>query len=451
MSFLHRLQSPGRRLALRSTAVAVFGSALPLASRPATDRYAPYRGQTVAFSLPHHPHFDAMLKLLSQFTRETGIRVDVARENLLRMKPLQLSELTLAQSSLDLVSYVVTWKSEYVHKNLIAPLDKFLANGALADPGFALSDVVPSYLQNIGLVGGPKGYLPGPGARLYGLPYGAETSVLAYRRDVFDQYGFKPPSNYAELQALLQPLRDKSGMGALTSRGQIGHNCVHAWLLHLNPLGGHVFDDQWRPTFQEAPGARALELLYEIAATGPEGIPTFAFNDMLNAFIDGRSAMYLDSTAVFGAVRASSLSKVDGKVAYALHPKGVRSASQSGGLGLAIARTSARQEAAFLLMQWLTSKAQDKAVCLLGGGPGRVSTMQDAAVLRAYPEYAVLREQLRYADPDWRPSIAQWDEINTGPLGAAVFQGMTGVKTPRQALLDILPRVNDIMSAGGYR
>ena len=101
---------------------------------------------------------------------------------------------------------------------------------------------------------------------------------------------------------------------------------------------------------------------------------------------------------------------------------------------------------------WLEQiKAQDKAVCLLGGGPGRVSTMQDAAVLRAYPEYAVLREQLRYADPDWRPIIAQWDEINTGPLGAAVFQGMTGVKTPRQALLDILPRVNDIMSAGGYR
>ena len=240
-------------------------------------------------------------------------------------------------------------------------------------------------------------------------------------------------------------------MGALTSRGQSGHNCVHAWLLHLNPLGGQVFDAQWRPTFYEAPGVQALELLYEIAATGPEGVRTFAFNDMLNAFIDGRSAMYLDSTAVFGAVRASSQSKVAGKVAYALHPKGVRSASQSGGLGLAIARTSARQEAAFLLMQWLTSKAQDKAVCLLGGSPGRVSTMLDAAVLRAYPEYAVLREQLRYADPDWRPIIAQWDEINTGPLGAAVFQGLTGVKAPRQALLDIVPRVNDIMAAGGYR
>ena len=451
MPSLCSTHTPSRRAVVQSAAVAVFGAAWPLASRPASDRYAPYRGQTVAFSLPHHPHYDAMLKLLSQFTRETGIRVEVARETLLRMKPLQMTDLAQAQSSLDLVTYVVTWKSEYVHKNLIAPLDKFLANEALVDPNFALPDIVPSYLQNIGLVGGPKGYLPGPGARLYGLPYGAETSVLAYRRDVFAQHGFKPPRTYAELQALLQPLRNKSGLGALSSRGQTGHNCVHAWLLHLNPLGGHVFDAQWRPTFQEAPGAQALELLHEIAATGPEGVSTFAFTDMLNAFLDGRSAMYLDSTAVFGAVRSSNHSKVDGKVAYALHPKGVRSASQSGGLGLAIARTSARPEAAFLLMQWLTSKAQDKAVCLLGGGPGRVSTMHDAAVLREYPEYAVLREQLRYADPDWRPLIAQWDEINTGPLGAAVFQGLTGVKAPRQALLDIVPRVNDIMAAGGYR
>lgn len=451
MSLLNRLHSPSRRRAVQSAAVAVFGAALPLASRAANDRYAPYRGQTVVFSLPYHPHFEAMLKLLPQFTRDTGIKVDVARESILRMKPLQMAELTQARSSLDLVSYVVTWKSEYVHKNLIAPLDKFLSDATLVDPGFALSDIVPSYLQNIGLVGGPKGYLPGPGARLYGLPYGAETSVLAYRRDVFAQYDFKPPQTYRELQAMLQPLRDKTGLGALTSRGQTGHNCVHAWLLHLNPLGGQVFDAQWRPSFQEAPGVQALQLLSEISATGPAGQSTFAFNDMLNAFIDGRSAMYLDSTAVFGAVRSSDKSRVDGKVAYALHPAGVRSASQSGGLGLAIARTSERQQAAFLLMQWLTSKSLDKAVCLLGGGPGRVSTMRDPEVLRAYPEYSVLREQLRYADPDWRPIIAQWDEINTGPLGAAVFQGMTGAKAPLQALLDIVPRVNDIMAARGYR
>ena len=439
-----------RRVVLRSSAIAVFGAALPLASRPASSRYAPYRGQTVTFSLPYHPHYDAALKLLDPFTRETGIKVEVARESMLRLKPLQINELSQASSNFDLISYVVTWKSEFVQKNLIAPLEPFLKNSDLADPAYALGDIVPSYLQNIGLVGGPKGYLPGAGARLYGLPYGAETSILAYRADIFSKLNLRPPGTYAELRSMLQPLRERSGIGALTSRGQTGHNCVHAWLLHLNPLGGRVFDDDWKPTFHQAPGVAALELLRKIAETGPEGMANYAFPDMLNAFVDGRSAMYLDSTAVFGAVRSSVRSRVQGQVAYALHPTGARSASQSGGLGLAIARTSPRAEAAFLLMQWLTSKAQDKAVCLLGGGPSRQSTLSDATVLAAYPEYAVLRAQLRYADPDWRPIIAPWDEINAGPLGSAIFQGMTGAKAPGAALADIVYRVNEIMRTSGY-
>lgn len=440
-----------RRRRVLQAGIAVFGAALPLASRPSTDRYARYRGQTVAFSIPDHPHYDTMVKLLPRFTEETGIKVELAREHILRMKHRQRADLAQAKSPLDLVSYVVTWKSEYVQQRLIRPLERFLNHPVLADPRFDLADVVPGYLQNIGLVGGPKGYLPGPGARLYGLPFGAETSVLAYRRDVFAKLGLQPPTTYAQLRRLLPLLRNKSGLAALTSRGQVGHNCVHAWLLHLNPLGGQVFDARWVPTFHQAPGVQALQLLKDIRDTGPEGLENFGYNDMLQSFLDGRSAMYLDSTAVFGAVRASPLSLIQGQVGYALHPRGTRRASQTGGLGLAIARTSERGNAAFLLMQWLTSQAQDRAMCQLGAAPMRLSTLQDAELVRRYPEFRVLREQLRYAEPDWRPIIPPWDEINTGPLGAAVHRGMVGVAPPDQALGAILGRVTDIMVAAGYR
>lgn len=448
------LQPPvllNRRKVVGGAALAVFGSASSLASTHAEDRYARFRGQTVSFCIPDHPHYDAMHKLLPQFTAETGIKVELARENILRMKHVQLAEMAKPQSSFDLVTYIVTWKGEYVKKKLIAPLEPYFKDARLADPDYAMGDLVPRYLQNIGLVGGPKGYLPGPGARLYGLPFGAETSVLAYRRDVFEKHGFAAPRTYAELAKLLQPLREKTGMAALTSRGQAGHNCVHAWLLHLNALGGQVFDDRWMPRFHQAPGVQALELLKQIADTGPKGMAQFTYNDMLASFLQGESAMYLDSTAVFGAVRGSPLSKVEGKVSYVLHPRGSHYASQSGGLGLAIPRTAAHGEAAFLLMQWLTAKAQDKALARMGNAPGRVSTLTDTALVRQFPEFITLREQLRYADLDWRPIIPEWDEINTGPLGAAVHQGLTGVKPPAKALSDIVHRVNDIMAAAGYR
>lgn len=435
-----------RKSFLKACAVSVFGAGLPLAARAAS-RFAPYQGQTVSMSVPEHPHYDAMLRLLPEFTRESGIRVEVQRDPILRLKPRQLAEQGSPHNAFDLVCYVVMWKSEYVQRGLIQELSPFLRNPQLADPDYDFGDLVKGYVQNIGLVGGPKGYLPGPGARLYGLPYGAETSILAYRRDQFERLGLQPPATYAALRQLLPRLRDKTGMAALASRGQSGHNCVHAWLLHLDPLGGKVFAPDWSPRFHDDRGVQALELLRLVAQTGPQGMPTFDFGAMLQSFLSGESAMYLDSTAVFGAVKTSPQSRVQGKVSYALHPGGVRRASQTGGFGLAITRTARHPDAAFLLMQWLTSRQQDKAVCLQGGGPTRYSTLADVDLVRMYPEFIILKEQLRYADPDWRPIIAEWDQINSGPLGAAVHQGLTGAKPAKQALADIVPRVREIMAA----
>jgi len=433
---------------LSQTACAVFGAGLPLAARPNADRFAPYRGQTVVISIPEHPHYLAMLQLLPAFTQMSGIKVEVMKDPILRMKHVQARELANPQGQLDLICYVVMWKTEYVSKNLLRPLSPFFANPALADPNYQMHDIVPGYLANLGLVGGPKGYLPGPGAVLYGLPYGAETSVLAYRRDVLAKLNLQPPATYAELQALLPILRAKAGMGALATRGEAGHQCVHAWLLHLNPLGGHMFDSHWQPTFQDAVGVQALKLLKDIVDTGPPGAVNLNQGDMIKTFLMGEAAMYLDSTVIFGPVKGAS-SRVEGKVSYVLHPKGARHSSQSGGLGLAIPRNARNADAAFLLMQWLTSEAQDKAVSRLGGAPTRLSTLSDVDLVRQYPEYITLKEQLRYADPDWRPIIAPWDEINQGPLGAAIHQGITGAKPAAQALSDIVPRVNGIMRAAG--
>jgi multiple sugar transport system substrate-binding protein len=122
---------------------------------------------------------------LLAFTEETGIKVEVDKLAIGRLKEKQLLEMAKPQVDYDLACYIVMWKGEYVAKNLIQPLEPFFKNAALADPTYDMKDIIPIYLENLGLVGGPKGYLAGAGAKLYGLPYGAETSVLAYRRDIF--------------------------------------------------------------------------------------------------------------------------------------------------------------------------------------------------------------------------------------------------------------------------
>ncbi len=440
-----------RRDFVKSSAITVFGAGLPLSGAMAQNRYAKYAGQTVVFSIPSHPHYDAMLKILPNFTKETGIKVETDRLAMGRMKEKQLLEMAKPQGDYDLGCYVVMWKGEYVSKDLIRPLEPFFQNAALADPSYDMKDIVPIYLENLGLVGGPKGYLAGPGAKLYGLPYGAETSVLAYRRDIFAKHNLKVPVTYAEFRALLRVIKDKEGIGALASRGQAGHQAVHAWLLHLNPLGGSVFDEQWRPRFNDKVGVEALKFLQEVVATGPAGIPGYGQGESNTAFLQGQAAMYLDSTSLAGLVNDPTRSKVVGNVSWALHPMGTRRASQSGGLGLAIAKNAKNADAAFLLMQWLTSKAQDKAVTAAGGAPMRNSTLNDVDMVRKYPEFITFKEALKYSNPDWRPIIPVWDKINVQALGVGISEALTGKKTAEAALNDMVPQVTQIMREAGYK
>ena len=436
---------------MRTGTITVFGAALPFSGIQAQDRYAKYKGKTVVMSIPAHPHYDAMLKILPQFTKETGIKVETDKLAMARLKDKQLLEMAKPNGDFDLGCYVVMWKTEYVAKDLIRPLEPFFANPELADPAWDRDDIVPVYLENLGLVGGPKGYLAGPGAKLYGLPYGAETSVLAYRKDLFERHDLKPPQTYDEFRRLLPVVKEKTGIGALASRGQAGHQVVHAWLLHLNPLGGSVFDDDWRPRFNDAQGLDALKFLQEVVATGPAGIAGYGQGESNTAFLQGQAAMYLDSTSIAGLVNDPGKSKVVDKVGWALHPMGVRRASQSGGLGLAIPKNARNPEAAFLLMQWLTSKAQDKAVTMAGGAPIRNSTLSDPEAVRKYPEFATFAEALKYSNPDWRPIIAVWDRINVQALGVGLSEALVGRKPPQQALDDLVPQVTGIMREAGYK
>jgi multiple sugar transport system substrate-binding protein len=424
--------------------------ALPMPAAWAQGSFNRFRGQTLNMSIPMHPHYDAMVKLLPVFTEKTGIRVEVDRQPVPKMKELQLLESIKPQNAYDLISYVVMWKGEYVKKKVIRELKPFFSNVALADPSYDIDDIVPAYLENLGLVGGWRGYLAGPSAKLYGLPYGAETSILAYRKDIFDKLRLNAPITYYEFEQLLPQLRDKAGIGALSTRARAGHQCVHAWLLHLNPMGGKVFDVNWKPRLNDPIGVRALKFLQLAVETGAPGAIEHDHNEMTQAFLQGDTAMYLDSTAIFGQVRNVQKSKVDGKIAYTRHPKAIKYSSQSGGFGLALPQNAKNPEASFVLLQWLTSKEQDKAVCRLGGGPARSSTLQDEALMRQYPEYLTLRSQLKDADPDWRPIIPEWDEINNKALGVHINQALRKKQSPQAALDNAAQLVGSTMQTAGY-
>ncbi|NNK96943.1 MAG: extracellular solute-binding protein, partial [Desulfobacterales bacterium] len=234
---------------LITAAVAGVSAGLLTTTAIAADPYAPYKGTTLVVNFPAHPHYDAVMKVIPKFTEETGIKVEVDQLQYLAMRQKQSLELTKPKGDYDLLAYVVFSKADYVPAGQVEPLGPFFMNPKLADPSYDPEDLVTGYVQNIGVAGGKKGYLPGPTGALYGIPFGSETSVLGYRKDIFEKHNLKVPETYDEMLDLACKIPElEPGMGGLTSRGASGHQTSHAYLLHLAPLGGRFYDDQWNPT-----------------------------------------------------------------------------------------------------------------------------------------------------------------------------------------------------------
>ncbi len=412
--------------------------------------YDEYKDTTLVVNFPAHPHYNAVMKVLPEFTKETGIKVEVDQLQYLRMREKQTLELTKRKGDYDLIAYVVFSKADYVYADQLENLARYFMNPSLSDPSFDAEDLIDGYVANIGVAGGKKGYLKGPTGSLFGLPFGAETSILGYRKDIFEKHGLEVPKNYKELLSLACEIpKLEPGMGGLASRAASGHHASHAFLLHLAPLGGRIFDDQWKPIVNNAKGVEAAEALKTIVECGAEGAKTFGFAEAGTSFLQGQSAMFLDSTVFAGQVNDPSKSKVVGKIGWAPHPMGVRKGSQTGGFGIGIPKNAQNKEAAFLLMQWLTSKKVDKLIALAGGNPSRYSTHFDKEVNKKFPHMATFGEALKDADPDWRPIIPVWGKINSD-LGTSLSKVLTEDLDIQEALDGVAERAEKIMADANY-
>ncbi|MEL6466518.1 MAG: extracellular solute-binding protein [Pseudomonadota bacterium] len=434
---------------LKTTAVGLTTAAI-MAGAAYANPYEEYAGTTLIVNFPAHPHYNAAMKVLPEFTKETGIEVEVDQLPYLKMRERQTLELAQDEGEYDLISYVVFSKADYVFADQLENLAKYFMNPKLADPNYDAADLIDGYVENIGVAGGFKGYLPGPTGSLFGIPFGSETSVLAYRKDIFEKHGIPTPETYDQLlDAACKIPEVEPGMGGMASRAASGHQASHAFLLHLAPLGGRVFDDAWNPIINNAAGVEAANALKTIVDCGPEGAMSFGPSEAANAFASGQAAMFMDSIAFMPGFEDPERSQVVGKVGYAMHPEGVRRGSQTGGFGIGIPKNAENKEAAFLLMQWLTSKQGDLMVAMEGGNPSRFSTYQDAGLNEKYPFAATFGEALKFADPDWRPIIPVWGKINAD-IGTTMSKVLTEDLDIQEALDGVAERTRAVMEDAGY-
>ena len=150
---------------------------------------------------------------------QAGIEVEVDQLPYLKMRERQTLELAQDEGEYDLISYVVFSKADYVYADQLENLAKYFMNPKLSNPAYDADDLIDGYVYNIGFAGGNKGYLPGKTGSLYGIPFGSETSILGYRKDIFEKHDLKVPETYDELLDVACKIPElEPGMGGLSSR-----------------------------------------------------------------------------------------------------------------------------------------------------------------------------------------------------------------------------------------
>ena len=120
------------------------------------------------------------MKVLPEFTKETGIEVEVDQLQYLKMRERRL-ELTKREGDYDLIARGL-FQSRLRFCRPTGNLARYFMNQETADPAYDAEDLIDGYVENIGIAGGKKGYLPGKTGSLFGIPFGSETSVLGYAK-----------------------------------------------------------------------------------------------------------------------------------------------------------------------------------------------------------------------------------------------------------------------------
>ena len=160
--------------------------------------------------------------------------------------------------------------------------------------------------------------------------------------------------------------------------------------------------------------------------------------------------MHLDTLKIAAMARDEGQSTIAGQVGYALHPEAARCGAETGGFAMGIPANSPNKEAAFLFIQYMTSKEGDRRMVELGGDAIRMSTLTEPELAEQYPEFPVIAEQLPCADPNWRPLIPEWNEINVDVLGQALTQVITTDEPVQEIMDEANEDIREIMERAGY-
>jgi multiple sugar transport system substrate-binding protein len=361
---------------------------------------------------------------LPDFEKQTGIKVQFESfpEDQFRQKVLL--ELGAGTGSLDVFwTFAANEGLKFWRAGWYEPLDAYLKDPRLTDPAYDLADFSKKAMEG-NLYDG----------RLIALPLHQNTSMLYYRKDLFEKHKLKVPQTLQELEETAKKLHNTDEGGqklvGIVLRGK-GAAATSQWAPFFLSLGGSWLDKSGRPAVNSPEAVQALDLYGRLLrSAGPPGAVNYHWYETVSLFAQGKAAMFIEANIRMPILEDATKSQVAGKVGYAMFPGGPAGRKPTMEVGsVAISSKSKKKEAAYLFAQWVTAKEAALRLQMKGIPVPRASAWKDTrflAEMKNHPDWIEASQRsLDIADTNYNPPVVAVSEVRDR-VGAAIVSSILG-------------------------
>ncbi|MGR9308108.1 ABC transporter substrate-binding protein [Rhizobium leguminosarum] len=374
--------------------------------------------ETLTIATVNNGDMIRMQKLTDDFkAKNPGIDLEwvTLEENVLRQKVT--TDIATKGGQYDVLTIGTYEVPIWAKQDWLLPLDNLGAN-------YDVDDLLPAIRSGLTVDG-----------KLYAAPFYGESSMVMYRKDLFDAAGLKMPDaptwDFVADAARKITNKDKEIYG-ICLRGKAGWGENMAFLTAMsNSFGARWFDEKWKPQFDQPEWKDTLDFYVKLMKdAGPPGASSNGFNENLALFQTGKCGMWIDATVAASFVADPKQSQVADKVGFALAPdKGLgKRGNWLWAWSLAIPAGTQKAEAAEKFVAWATSKEYSNLVAekegWLNAPPGtRKSLYANADYQKAASFAKMTLDSINAADPS-KPTVKPVPYVGIQFVAIPEFQGI---------------------------
>jgi multiple sugar transport system substrate-binding protein len=393
-------------------------------------------GKKLTVAIEDRPEMRTITDLTAEFEKANGAQVEYLFYPSGELRSKIRLDGSMGTGQFNVIYITEASVAEQASNNWVVPLAKYYPASA------AFNDFLPSIVGIMSYKG-----------VAYAAPINAETTWLAYRKDVFKERGIQVPKTMDEYIKVVQMFDGKDNLYGGVVRGDRGHGFnVWRWTQFFVTFGGHYMEDgKWVFDKYLDQAVKATKYYMDVIKTSPPGGERFTYLDAWDAFNAGQVATFICASPKYAVTEDPEKSAVAGKVGYAPPPYGTVKVAAGAAHGLAISAAGNKTEDMKVLsgkfIAWATSKAMEVRRVQAGQlNVARTSTFRSKEFNTKFPPDHVkaLEDTLAITQLSI-PVIPEWPEIGDN-LGIVLEELFVGTRTDiRGSLQEAADKAREIL------